>query len=243
MKWLKGGLGQFWFKMWLDRNASRVLSEAGIRKGQVVLDFGCGSGTYTIPAAKLVGEKGTVYGLDISRKALGKMQRKAEREGLRNIVRIDSSGGDKIPLEDETIDVMTLIDVLQEIDDKGALFDEAHRILKPGGIVIVYPMHIKKEEVERSGIARGLDLREEKYEGRILLLREIDRSGRSRRERGGNDYSARHSHRGRCRVGLESRLDGQRSDHCGRQPGKTQTGKWPHKRYGGGDYISKQQNR
>ena len=171
MKWLKGGLGQFGFKMWLDRNASRMLSEAGICKGQVVLDFGCGSGTYTIPAAKLVGEKGTVYALDISSKALGKMTRKAEREGLRNIVRTHSSGGDKIPLEDRAVDVIMLIDVLQEIDDRDALFDEAYRILKHEGLVIVYPMHIETEEVKRIATLRGLDLHQEKHEGRILVFR------------------------------------------------------------------------
>jgi ubiquinone/menaquinone biosynthesis C-methylase UbiE len=171
VKWLKGGFGQFGFKMWLDRNTSRLLLEAGMRKGQVVLDFGCGSGTYTIPAAKLVGEKGRVHALDVDRKALDKMEKQAEREGLQNIVRIDSSGGDKIPLDDETIDVMTLIDVLQEIDDKDALFDEAYRILKRDGIVIVYPMHMRTEEVKRIATVRALHLHEEKHEGRILVFR------------------------------------------------------------------------
>jgi ubiquinone/menaquinone biosynthesis C-methylase UbiE len=171
MKWLRGGLGQSWFKTWLDRNASQALSEAGVRKGQFVLDFGCGSGTYTIPAAKLVGETGIVYALDISREALDKVARKAEREGLRNIVRTHSPGGEKIPLEDETVDVMTLIDVLQEIDNKDALFDEACRVLKDDGIVIVYPMHVETEEVKRIAAARGLDLHEAKQEGRILVFR------------------------------------------------------------------------
>jgi len=170
VKWLKDGPEQLWFKMWLDRNASQMLSEVGICKGQAVLDFGCGLGTYTIPAAELVGTKGRVYALDVSRKAFDKMQKKAERKGLRNIVRIDSDS-EKMPLEDETVDVMMLIDVLQEIEDRDALFDEACRILKPGGIVIVYPMHIGKGEVEKTAIARGLDLREEKYEGRVLVFR------------------------------------------------------------------------
>ena len=78
MKWMRGGFGQFGFKMWLDRNASQMLSESGVRKGLVVLDFGCGSGTYTIPAAELVGEKGRIYARDVSRKALDKMK-KAQR--------------------------------------------------------------------------------------------------------------------------------------------------------------------
>ena len=88
-----------------------------------------------------------------------------------NIVRTSSSGGEKIPLEDRTVDVIMLIDVLQEIDDKDALFDEAYRILKRSGIVIVYPMHMKTEEVKRIATVRGLHLRKEMHEGRILVFR------------------------------------------------------------------------
>ena len=86
-------LGEVRFKRWLDKNAYEVLAEVGVRAGMAVLDFGCGSGTYTIPAAKLVGEGGRVYALDINKRALDRMEKKARKEGLKNIVRIDSSGG------------------------------------------------------------------------------------------------------------------------------------------------------
>ena len=66
-------MGQFRFKLMLDRNASKMLSEVGIGEGQSILDFGCGSGTYTIPAAKLVGRNGRVYALDVSQGALEKL--------------------------------------------------------------------------------------------------------------------------------------------------------------------------
>lgn len=169
-------LGEFRFKRWLDKNASEVLAEVGVAAGQVVLDFGCGSGTYTIPAAKLVGEGGKVYALDISRRALDRMERKAEREGLKNIVRIDSSGGEEIPMGDETVDHMLLIDVLQEIDDREALFDEVYRALKPEGVVTVYPMHMSIEEVEGLAIGRGLNLEDRKFQGRILILSKTSRA-------------------------------------------------------------------
>ena len=52
--------GDFRFKRWLDNHASEVLAEIGVKKSQTVLDFGCGSGTYTIPAAKIVGTDGKV---------------------------------------------------------------------------------------------------------------------------------------------------------------------------------------
>lgn len=176
MKWLAGGFGQFRFKRWLDKNASQILSAVGVQEGKSVLDLGCGSGTYTIPAAKLVGDDGRVYALDVSRKALDRMEKKAKREGLKNIVRIDASAGEQIPLEDETVDVMLLIDVLQEIDDRSALLDEAYRILRQGGVVIVYPMHIEPEEVERLATSKGLYTEDRQFEGRILVFRKISQS-------------------------------------------------------------------
>ena len=64
-KWLAEHPEEEQFKhQFLDKNPSQVLFEIGIRKGHVVLDHGCGSGTYTIPAAKLVGDEGKVYALD-----------------------------------------------------------------------------------------------------------------------------------------------------------------------------------
>jgi len=166
-------LGDFQFKGWLDKNASEFLAEVGVRAGQVVLDFGCGSGKYTIPAAKLVGEGGRVYALDISMRALDRVGEKAKREGLGNIVRIEASGDEKLGLEDESIDIMLFIDVLQEIEDKEALFNEIHRILRPGGCVIIYPMHLAAEEVEGLATSRGLKLEDRKFQGRILLFGKV----------------------------------------------------------------------
>lgn len=176
MKWLVQHIGELRFKRRLDRNASTVLAEAGVRTGQAVLDFGCGSSTYTIPAAKLVGEEGKVYALDISRKALDKMEKKAKQEGMRNIVRIDSSGDKEIPLEDATIDVMLLVDVLHNIDDRDTVLGEAHRMLKPGGILSIYPMHLTNEEVERLATNKGFTLENRKFQGSILMFRKTSQS-------------------------------------------------------------------
>lgn len=52
-------------------------------------------------------------------------------------MRISSTKGGEIPLEDESVDLMLLIDVLQEIDDGNTLFDEANGILKPDGLVSI----------------------------------------------------------------------------------------------------------
>lgn len=65
---------------WLREHIEKVLIGIGIEKNQKVLDFGCGSGAYTIPAAKLVGKKGKVYALDKDAEALKTLKEKAKRE-------------------------------------------------------------------------------------------------------------------------------------------------------------------
>ncbi len=52
------------------RQRLRYLEEAGIREGMQVLDFGCGPGSYVVPAAQMVGNSGTVYALDVQQTAL-----------------------------------------------------------------------------------------------------------------------------------------------------------------------------
>ena len=154
----------------LDRNASKMLSEVGIGEGQSVLDFGCGSGTYSIPAAELVGRNGRIYSLDVSRGALEKLSIKAEKEGLDNIVTLLSSGNVDIPIENETLNHVLLIDVLQEISDKEPLLEEIHRILKPDGLMTVYPMHIDSNEVIRVASNVKLILKGRKFQDRILVF-------------------------------------------------------------------------
>jgi len=176
MDWLKKHLGfathlgDHRFKSWLDKHASEVMADLGIRSGQVVLDFGCGTGTYTIPAARLVGRNGKVYALDISKRSLNKMENESRKGGLNNIIRIDASAEGKIPLEDNTIDHALLIDALQEIDDKEGLINEIHRILKTDGVLSVYPMHIEQEEVVKLATDRGFNLKNRKFDGRILMF-------------------------------------------------------------------------
>ena len=154
----------------LDRNASKMLSEVGIGEGQSVLDFGCGSGTYSIPAAEIVGKNGRIHSLDVNRGALEKLSRKAEKEGLDNIVTLLSSGNVDIPIDNETLNHVLLIDVLQEISDKETLLEEIHRILKPDGLMTVYPMHIDAEEVIRMASKTRLRLKGRKFQDRILVF-------------------------------------------------------------------------
>jgi ubiquinone/menaquinone biosynthesis C-methylase UbiE len=136
---------------WFAEKAEKVLREAGIREGQIVLDFGCGSGYYTIPAARIVGDEGRVYALDQYGSYLREVRQRAERERLENIQRIETSGELEIPLKDESVDVVLLYDVLHSYYftavERKELLTEIYRISKPDALISVYPKHMNLEDI------------------------------------------------------------------------------------------------
>ena len=134
---------------WLRKEGEVFFEEINIRKGLNVLDFGCGTGHYTIPAAKVVGKEGKAYALDKDRDILNQLMQTAESEGLKNIVPIVyQSESLKINLDDESIDVMLLYDVLHymESEERRRVYECAYRILKKGAMLSVYPKHCKSDE-------------------------------------------------------------------------------------------------
>ena len=152
-------------KDWLEELGEKFLHKVGLKKGQKVLDFGCGIGDYTIPAAKIVRGKGKIYALDKDRESLNFLLGRAKRYGLKNIEIIKTSGQLKIGLKDESLNMVLLYDVIHNsyfpgMEERKELLDEVQRILKKDGIVSLYPKHaiagdIKKEvENARFSFAR-----------------------------------------------------------------------------------------
>ena len=138
--------------MELESRAIEVLERMGIRRGQTVLDFGCGYGIYTIPIAKIVGEQGRVYALDKDRGALDTLMQKAGSACLKNIERMETSGELEIELADETVDVVLLFDVFHsfyfpQAGDRRRLLGEIRRIMKPSAFlsISVWPNLIEPE--------------------------------------------------------------------------------------------------
>jgi ubiquinone/menaquinone biosynthesis C-methylase UbiE len=128
--------------MELELKVLEVLRQIGIKRGQTVLDFGCGYGAYTIPIAEIVGEQGRVYALDKDKEALDALIQKAESAGLKNIVRMDTSGELKIELTDESVDIVLLFDVFHsfyfpQADDRRRLLSEIRRVIKPSASLAI----------------------------------------------------------------------------------------------------------
>lgn len=134
----------------MEPQVLEMLQQIGIRSGQTVLDFGCGCGTYTIPAAKIVGEQGRVYALDKDKEALDELTRRAKSAGLKNITRIKTSWKLGIGLADDSVDAVLLFDVFHsfyfpQADDRSNLLGEIYRIMKPSAFISVWPKHMESE--------------------------------------------------------------------------------------------------
>ena len=116
------------------RKPEEFLRNIGINEGEIILDHGCGIGSYAIPAARLVGPTGRVYALDVHPIAVERTKKRARKEKLENIETILSDCKNGLP--DEHVDVAMLIDVFTWIKDKQALLEEFHRVMKPGARLV-----------------------------------------------------------------------------------------------------------
>jgi arsenite methyltransferase len=107
-----------------------------LKPGQTVLDLGSGGGIDCFLAAKKVGPAGQVIGLDMTPKMLDLARANAKKQGVKNV---DFRYGyiEDIPLLDASVDVIISNCVINLSADKAAVFAEANRVLKEGGVLNV----------------------------------------------------------------------------------------------------------
>jgi arsenite methyltransferase len=105
---------------------------ASLRAGESVLDLGSGAGLDCFLAARQVGASGRVIGLDMTDSMLELARRNQQKVGLSN-VEFRKGEIEKMPLPDDSVDVVISNCVINLSPDKDAVFREAFRVLKPGG--------------------------------------------------------------------------------------------------------------
>lgn len=121
-------------------NANQILSEIlKLQIGHRVADLGAGGGMFTLQAARLVGDKGVVYAVDIIKNSLLDIESKARMANLYNIKTVWSNleivGATKIA--DETLDVVMLVNVLFQASETDKMIQEGARLLKNGGKMLI----------------------------------------------------------------------------------------------------------
>jgi arsenite methyltransferase len=111
-------------------------SLAEINPGEVVLDLGSGGGIDVFLAANKVGENGKVIGIDMTPEMIKTATRNAKEGGYTN-VEFKQGEIENLPLEDSSVDLIISNCVINLTPDKSKAYNEAHRVLKPEGRILV----------------------------------------------------------------------------------------------------------
>jgi ubiquinone/menaquinone biosynthesis C-methylase UbiE len=128
-------------------DAKRVLSSIELTKDDVFMDAGCGDGFISREAAKIVGMGGKVLAVDQYSPSLEVLREKIREEGIKNLEVVEADLTQKLPLEDETVDLGLMANVLhgflynEELDQ---VIPELLRIIKTGGRLAI--VEFKKVE-------------------------------------------------------------------------------------------------
>lgn len=157
-------------------NPQKIMKLAGVEYGWRVADLGCGTGFIALAAARLVGDKGLVYGVDVLKSALRSVESRARLDGLTNFKAVWSNlevyGATKIP--QGTLDLALIVNTLFQSKKHQEIIREASRLLKDGGLLLIVdwkkqgspmgpPMNdrIDKENVKQIAQRAGFSLEQE----------------------------------------------------------------------------------
>jgi SAM-dependent methyltransferase len=116
----------------LGLGCGNPLAIASLREGQVVLDLGSGAGFDCFLAARAVGKSGRVIGVDMTHEMLSRARENAQKNGFKN-VEFRLGEIEALPVADNSVDVIISNCVINLSPEKQRVFNEAFRILRPGG--------------------------------------------------------------------------------------------------------------
>jgi ubiquinone/menaquinone biosynthesis C-methylase UbiE len=159
------------------QNPEAILSGIGLRPGFTFADIGCGSGFFTLPAARIVGENGKVYGLDANATLIAALKVKATGEGLNNLQLIIGRA-EESPVCEQCADIVFFGIALHDFQNPVKVLENARKTVKPTGRLV--NLDWKKEPMElgppvriRFDVATAADL----IKGAGFIIEKIEDSG------------------------------------------------------------------
>jgi ubiquinone/menaquinone biosynthesis C-methylase UbiE len=121
-----------------QRMLYEYLEFINIDEMQAVLDLGCGTGFTGREIARRRNFKGTVLGIDISSQLIEQATRLAREEGVSHRVHFRVGDSRSLDLENDSFDAVIAHTLISHLPDPAALIEEMIRLVKPGGLVVIY---------------------------------------------------------------------------------------------------------
>lgn len=121
-------------------NPNEVINLLPLKEGMIIADFGCGNGYFTLEIAKRLKPSGKVLALDIWKPSLEALNFRAKLEGLNTLIETHYANLEMPKgsgLENNSCDLVFIANILFEIEKKELIFEEAKRILKPEGFLVI----------------------------------------------------------------------------------------------------------
>jgi ubiquinone/menaquinone biosynthesis C-methylase UbiE len=146
----------------LVQNPEKIV-EPYVHEGDTVLDVGPGMGYFSIPLAKIVGEKGRVFAADVQSQMLKALQNRAKRAGVEQRITLHLCKKDSLGLNRE-FDFALVFWMVHEVPDQESFFKEIRSLLKPNGKLLMSEpiIHVNKvtyDETVRKAIRAGFALK------------------------------------------------------------------------------------
>jgi 2-polyprenyl-3-methyl-5-hydroxy-6-metoxy-1,4-benzoquinol methylase len=129
-----------------EERCSLMLANLGVKQGMAICDMGCGNGFHTLQLAKLTGEAGHVYGIDIQPEMLKMLNDRADAQGIRNISPVLGTFTDP-RLPKGKIDMILLVDVYHEFSHPEQMLAAMRDSLSPDGVCVLVEFRAEDPKV------------------------------------------------------------------------------------------------
>ncbi len=117
------------------QNPEAILADIGLKPGFTFIDVGCGGGFFTLPAARMVGRRGKVYGLDVDNRSITSLKELAAKEELKNLNLTVGQAEESVICE-QCADIVFFGIALHDFQDPARVLENARRMVKSAGKLV-----------------------------------------------------------------------------------------------------------